>query len=94
MMTDKATQFVGGDQFSNYSREWLEKSYGVELTNRQWEILVDYCSGSFSEDEYQSDLLYAIRNIDRLEADYLEYDEALKKAGNWKPEAWNGGSND
>ena len=78
-MTDKSQQFVGGDKFSNYSREWLEKSYKVEITDKQWDILVDYCSGSFSEDEYQSDLLYAIKNIDRLEADYDDYEIALSK---------------
>ena len=78
-MTDKSQQFVGGDKFSNYSRDWLEKSYKVEFTDEQWDILVEYCSGSRDEDEYEADVLYAIENIDRLEADWNDYSEALDK---------------
>ena len=79
-MTDKSKQFVGGTKFSNYSREWIEKSYRIELTDEQWDILVEYCSGSRDEDEYQADVLYAIENIDRIEADWNDYSEALDKA--------------
>jgi hypothetical protein len=75
-MTDKATQFVGGEKFANYSREWIENSDKIQFTDEQWAILVDYCSGSLDEEEYEADLLYAIKNIDRLEADSKMYDQA------------------
>jgi hypothetical protein len=80
-MTDKSQQFVGGDKFSNYSRQWIEDSYpSVEpFTDKQWEILVAYCGSSFDEDEYQADLLYAVYNINRLEADWNDYSEALDR---------------
>lgn len=79
MMTDKSQQFVGGDKFTNYSRQWIENHYPERLTDKQWEILVSYCGSSSDEDEYQADLLYAIKNIDRLEADWNDYSEALDK---------------
>jgi len=78
-MTDKSQQFVGGDKFPKVSRQWLEDHYPERLTDKQWDILVDYCSGSIDEDEYQADLLYAIKNIDRLEAEYESYSLALSK---------------
>lgn len=78
-MIDKSEQFVG-DNFSKYSRKWLEETYRVQFTDRQWDILVDYCSEAIDEDEYEEDLLYAVRNIDRLEADWGDYSEALNEA--------------
>ena len=79
-MIDKSQQFVGGDKFSKYSRQWIEDHYPERLTDKQWNILVEYCGGSVDEDEYQADLLYGIKNIDRLEADWDDYSEALDKA--------------
>lgn len=81
-MIDKSQQFVGGDKFTKYSRQDIQDSYpSVEpFTDKQWEIIVAYCDGSVDEDEYQADLVHAVYNIKRLEADWDDYSEALDKA--------------
>ena len=35
-MIDKSEQFVG-DNFSKYSRKWLEETYRVQFTDKQWD---------------------------------------------------------
>ena len=79
MMTDKSKQMLG-QQFDkpHLSRQWIEDSYPIKFTDKQWEIAVDYCSSSETEEEFEEDFLYAVYEIEKLEAEYDEYDEVFR----------------
>lgn len=77
-MAEKSEQFIGGGEFSLYSRQWIEEKYPfAELTDRRWEVIVDYCANSKDEEEFESALAHALYNIAKVEAEY----EALGKTG-------------
>ena len=80
IMTDKSKQMLG-QQFDkpHLSRQWIEDRYPVKFTDKQWEIAVDYCSGSKTEEEFEEDYLYAVYEIEQLEAEYDEYNEVFKR---------------
>jgi hypothetical protein len=78
MATDKSKQIVGEQFSSPVSRQWIEDGYPVKFTDRQWEILVDYVSECSDEEEFDEDITYAIYNIEKIEAEYEEYDGVFK----------------
>ena len=78
MMTDKSKQIVGELCGSPVSRQWLEDHYPVKFTDKQWDILVDYVSEIDDPDEFDEELFYATDNIEKLEAEYEDYDEVFR----------------
>ena len=77
-MTDKSKQVVGEQVSTPVSRQWIEDRYPVKFTDKQWDILVDYVSEIDDPEEFDEDLAYAIYNIEKLEAEYEEYDSVFK----------------
>jgi hypothetical protein len=57
-----------------YTKELVEKSYERKLTDKQWEILVDFCEDEPSVMNAVADFM---SKIDWLEEQYDEYNKLL-----------------
>jgi hypothetical protein len=77
-MTDKSKQIVGELCGTPVSRQWLDDHYPIQFTDKQWDIVVDYLSEIEDPDEFDEELYYATYNIEKLEAEYDEYDKVFK----------------
>jgi len=88
-MLDKSEQFIGGGEFSLYSRQAIEEFYpSVPLTDKRWEVIVDYCARSKDEEGFQSALVDAIYNIEKLEAEYDSLGKSGKPMKAHSPKGW------
>ena len=59
-----------------YTKELVEKSYERKLTDKQWEMLVDFCE---DEESVPDSIMDFMSKIDWLEELYDEYNEMLVK---------------
>jgi hypothetical protein len=87
-MVDKSKQMVGLSWYNFISRQWIEeiKSEAKLWTDEQWEVFVDYCENSTTEEEFDENFAYALHNFPELEKNLKLYEEAwLVEHGNPYP---------
>jgi hypothetical protein len=85
-MLDKSEQFIGKGDWE-YDREFVEENYPeAELTDKKWEALVDWCSTSESEEEFNEVFLDAIFRLDEIiEFNKVYHEIWLEEHGNPYP---------
>ena len=74
-MTDTTPELVGG----KYSRDVIDNVCNVKelplLNDKQWKMLIEWCE-DVDLDDVSDEVDYFLRNVDSIEADFDDYDEA------------------
>jgi hypothetical protein len=83
-MTDPAEQFIS-DKWA-LTRKTVDTEYEITLTDKQWELLVQYLGKYEDTDEAYHELHDLVSDIDNLEAFDKAYKESwIKEHGNAYP---------
>jgi hypothetical protein len=69
-MTDKTTSL----ESAGYTKKIVEDLYGRELTDKQWEMLIDFCEDEDSVIHAMTDFM---GKVDWLEEEYDKYNKML-----------------
>jgi hypothetical protein len=69
-MTDKTTSL----ESAGYTKKIVEDLYGRELTDKQWEMLIDFCE---DEDSVIHSMTDFMGKVDWLEEEYDKYNKML-----------------
>lgn len=69
-MTDKTTSL----ESAGYTIKIIEKTYGRKLTDKQWELLIDFCE---DEDSVHDSVMDFMGKVDWLEEQSDKYNKML-----------------